>query len=122
MSGENLLQQNLSPGKLEMGTSEVPTFRGMQPRTGGEMPSGPNTEQSIDPSAFGTPRFQTHTDEMNLTSEPSVFSKGQEDLGSHDVGNVKGKDPLAEMSGMRQKKEKDKFAGLGNVLQALRGV
>lgn len=123
LSGENLLQQNLSPGELQMEPmSEVPTFRGMQPRHGGEMPDGPNTEQSIDPSAFGTPRFETHTDEMNPIGEASDFIKRQKDLGSHDVGNVKGTDPLAEMSGMRQKKEKDKFAGLGNVLQALRGV
>lgn len=123
LSGENLLQQQLSPGELQMDpTSEVPTFAGMQPRYGGEMPDGPNTEQSMDPSAFGSPSFVTQADEMNPIGEASDFIKRQKELGDYNLGTTKGSDPLAELSGMRQKKEKDKFAGLNSVLQALRGV
>lgn len=115
-SGGEILRQNLSPGKLQMEPlSDVPTFSGMQPRAGGEMPTGPNTEQSMDPSAFGSPQFQPATVDALPDRQPIGPSDG-------DLGNLKGSDPLAELSGMRQKKEKDKFAGLSNVLQALRGA
>ena len=128
------MDMGLDQGQGVPGSEGLPSTArfGMQARGIDE----PNTEQSMDPSAFGAPSPSFDPAEFDALAQrqtlgPADFDaqgripehiKRQKDLGSYDLGVNKGQDPLTQLSGMRQKREDEKFSQLGSILGALRGV